>query len=295
MSDLCLETSNEDTTKYLWNIWNVASEFKLDNENSLKGYSWAAHVTGFTIENLKILFDAGVGSNTYYDFIFITHGHADHCSQVRLHDKNPHKKEIIYCPIDCAELMELYISSGRKLSYGMKTLSEPRYEIKPVDHDYSEQIKIRGKNFILRTYECYHSVSCLGYGLSEIREVTKSEYLNLTPAEKKELGLKKVQLKEDREFPFIVYLGDTTIKVFDNQEIFKYKFIMCECTFLLDNHYEHAQAKYHTHWNDLKIVIEAHPECFFIIYHFSSRYSVSTIQSFFSHCPFTNVKVWINK
>ena len=50
-----------------------------------------------------------------------------------------------------------------------------------------------------------------------------------------------------------IYIGDTTERVFEmNPEIFEYKSIIVECTFLYDEDIEQAKATKHCHWRNLR-------------------------------------------
>lgn len=87
---------------------------------------------------------------------------------------------------------------------------------------------------------------------------------------------------------------DTTHKVFEmNPEIFKYRNIIVECTFLDDKTMDLAHESKHTHWKDLKEIIINHPHNNFILIHFSMRYSDQDILSLLEDKP-QNVHVWLN-
>jgi ribonuclease Z len=68
-------------------------------------------------------------------------------------------------------------------------------------------------------------------------------------------------------------LCDTTTSIYEeHKQIFDYKWIICECTFLDADTYDLAKKSKHTHWFDLRDIIVAHPENMFILIHFSMRY-----------------------
>ena len=65
---------------------------------------------------------------------------------------------------------------------------------------------------------------------------------------------------------------------------------MCECTFIKDDEIERAEVTDHTHWSLLEKIVKAHPKNNFILYHFSTRYSVEEIKEFFDGLKYKNVK-----
>lgn len=81
---------------------------------------------------------------------------------------------------------------------------------------------------------------------------------------------------------------------FAQSDIFKYKNIMVECTFVHDDHLQNARDNQHMHWRDLKPIIESHPDNNFILYHFSRRYKTSYLEKFFENKP-SNCYPWISK
>ena len=83
-------------------------------------------------------------------------------------------------------------------------------------------------------------------------------------------------------------------EIVENQDIFKYKVIMIECNFILDEHLDKAKETQHIHWSQLKPIIESHPNNKFILYHFSLRYKPSIIEDFFKDKP-SNCYPWISK
>ena len=52
-----------------------------------------------------------------------------------------------------------------------------------------------------------------------------------------------------------------------------------ECTFFDDLHYNEAHSRQHLHWNDVKTIVKKYPTVYFILGHFSMRYSENDINS----------------
>ncbi len=66
--------------------------------------------------------------------------------------------------------------------------------------------------------------------------------------------------------------------------------IAVECTFFKEKDKDIKHSK-HIHWDDLKPIVEQNPHIYFIIVHFSMRYSVGEIEEFFKD---KNVMAWTN-
>jgi len=148
-----------------------------------------------------------------------------------------------------------------------------------------EQYKIINTNkqpMLIEIVECTHSVDCAGYKISALRKKLKAELKGKSRDELLALKKNGQELNEDVPLPLFVFLGDTTHKVFqDHPDILKFPVVIVECTFLLEEHLPNADKTLHMHWNNLKPIVEGNPNTFFVIIHFSARYSTSFINNFF--------------
>ena len=132
-----------------------------------------------------------------------------------------------------------------------------------------------------------HSVDSIGYGVSQIKK-------KLTGKEIAQLSKSGVSVNIEHLVNHFIFMGDTYITPFINQEqeICAYKSIIIECSFMLDDDYDHAIQKKHIHWSDLHPFVVRHPECDFILTHFSPRYKQVEIQAFFSIVNLPNIVLW---
>jgi ribonuclease Z len=140
---------------------------------------------------------------------------------------------------------------------------------------------------------CIHTVPCIGFGFTEIRNKLKQEFVSLERKEIIELKKNSIAITEEIEYPLFCYLGDTNDLILKNKLLNKYKFIMIECTFLDPIHIEEAIADRHLHWSQLENYIIDHKETTFVIYHFSMRYTTEYIKNFFETKNIANVIPWI--
>jgi ribonuclease Z len=141
---------------------------------------------------------------------------------------------------------------------------------------------------------CYHSVPCVGYGFTERRTKLKDEYTGLEGKEIAALVKSGVAVSREVEIPFLLYLGDTSERVLADPAILKYKTVMIECTFILEDDLAQAKATKHMHASQLIPFIKAHPEINFVLYHFSQRYKADEIAAFFAALDLKNVTLWIS-
>jgi ribonuclease BN (tRNA processing enzyme) len=77
-------------------------------------------------------------------------------------------------------------------------------------------------------------------------------------------------------------------------ELLEYKYVMVECTFLMDEN--KSVTDYHIHWSELRNVIKENPNVYFMLVHFSMRYSWDEIDVYFSKEKeeIPNMMIWMN-
>jgi ribonuclease Z len=150
----------------------------------------------------------------------------------------------------------------------------------------------RARDWQARVFACHHSVPCVGYAFSQRKKVRKQEYQSRSPAEMKVLRAQGVEFEEWRAEPRFVYVGDTSIGVFESEPwLFDYPIIIVECTFLeptLDGVDLAARCERDGHIyfaGALEHVVRAHPSLMFVLIHFSLRYEIDEITAFFRRFP----------
>ena len=301
--------NNEDKIA-LFSIWYIHPIYSIPlTQFSLCGYSLAALRTNFYIKELGIMFDAGLAAPApLLNHLFITHCHSDHIANLPFHIYSYNQKEKIkiYIPKEITTLIKNYIESAYLLSsytfpeqLGIKNEELYLYNfygLVECSENMSFNVEIKKKMYKIETFKCFHSVPCLGYGISEIRKKLKEEYKNLKGKEIAELRKKNVEINDEVYIKFIYYLTDTDKEILKNEEIYKYKTIVIECTFFKDEDYDNACKTKHIHWKDIEEYIKNHKDNNFILIHFSQRYDKSEIENFFENYikDFPNLIPWIN-
>ncbi len=275
-------------------------EFKLPKTGfRLKGHSRSTEMTCFYIPELNIYFDAGVHSYYSCDNIMITHGHGDHIQSLNgiLKSQNQERsKEAIpvYCPQEITKMLTKYIEAFFQVNANNPYLKCHKIvNIIGVSPGDRVPLIIKKRNYLMDAFKCTHSVPTLGYGLTELRKKLKDELKGLSQSEL--IALKEAGTTIDKtiEVPLFCFLGDTTHDVFlENEKIFEYPTIVVECSFLENDDLGEASKRKHMHWSHLSKVIDQHPDNFFILIHFSLRYTDSDIERFFVDKLYKNMLVW---
>eukprot|EP01102_Stenamoeba_stenopodia_P020396 TRINITY_DN7908_c2_g1_i1.p1 TRINITY_DN7908_c2_g1~~TRINITY_DN7908_c2_g1_i1.p1 ORF type:complete len:455 (-),score=116.27 TRINITY_DN7908_c2_g1_i1:238-1509(-) len=166
--------------------------------------------------------------------------------------------------------------------------------------------------------KCHHTVTTVGYVISEKRMKLKDEYKSLPGKEIAALRKQNVDIQEVKSFPLLAYLCDTNISIFDRSDlandstspeaiqhqqhmslIFQCPVVMIECTYLEDEKRSEARKRGHIVWSDILPYTEAHPEITWVLFHFSQRYKDDHIRSFFQTASSQksrphNVVLWLD-
>lgn len=258
---------------------------------TLRGFSRAAYRTGFYIQELNIMLDAGPQLPNKPDHIFITHTHGDHIANLPftlIDEENKHITNI-YAPKCSERFLREYISALFNLN-ACAYVGKKNYIFHPMESGMILQIPIKNTRYNFEVFACDHSIDTVSYGIKIVRTRLNEEYKNLSGKEIGELRKQGIVITYDVEIPAIAYLCDTTIAVFQlNSAIFTYPVIIVECTFLYDD----TNGSKHISWGELKPFIIQNPNITFVLIHFSTRYKEDEIKEFFVREGFSNVKPWI--
>lgn len=257
----------EKGNSFIYSIWkNLPLKLK-GTSFTLQGHSVAGLHTGFYIPQIKVAFDAGLRYTFQPNVILITHCHTDHSFMLPMNLTGLVKQPKVYVPEEQVELFTVF--------------NDAAYRLAKCDPSAPSPIVFNGvkagdtlnicQNYYAEVFELDHAVDTRGYGIYEKRNKLKELYRGLTAADLKLISENdKYDIQVERH---VAYLTDTTTLVFDlNPNLFYYKNIIVECTYWDDEMSGNAIKNKHTHWRDLKPIIERNPNVHFILIHISPRY-----------------------
>jgi ribonuclease Z len=270
----------------------------IGNNLTLRGDGRAARASGYTIRELGINLDAGLRCPFIPSIILVTHGHCDHCNELPVNMIGTKPNIPILIPVGTKEKFVTYVrtlfqlttnsiptKSNNLIENSTHTKNNNYIEMKDGD---TYTYVYGNREYIIEAFSMDHSVPCIGFGISECRKKLKEEYVG-KKLNYNELRKQGIDITELHVIPQLCYLGDTHISFFKNEKVFNYPTIITECSFLYDGEEELANKKKHVHWNDLKPYTMKHPNVNFVLTHFSTRYSIEDIRSFFIKQKCSNV------
>lgn len=279
-----------------WNKWKIGK-----TGLSIVGYSRSADCTAFFIPELKWFLDAGgMAVSTHRpDVILLTHCHSDHSFNLPNLISSRHHTDI-FCPNETKQFVTNYLNASQSLNNNGDDFIEPDVNIQGVSVGDSIQLG-KKKEYLVRVIDCYHGVPCVGYMIFKKTKKLKAEFEGIPGKEIANLRKQGVEIQMDIEQPIFIFLGDTSIEIFENQSAFtlqleRFPVVFIECT-ALDNELTEEQAKErgHIHWNSLIPYVENHPNTLFVLIHFSGRYKIAKLQQFQNDVSekYPNVMLWI--
>jgi len=252
---------------------------------TISGYSRSAYRTGFYIPELDMMLDAGPQNFNKPTNILISHSHIDHlcCLPMTLiGDANEKHTFNIYAPSKAKEYIDKYIKSMFDVNAMADVGGIHWYKYHGLNEFDRFKLTTNKTELDIQVFQCDHSIPTISYGISEIKQKLKDEYIGLSGPEIKKLRESGVEITKAVAFKRLAYVCDTSIKVFEmNPDILGYPVVFIECTFFLPDELENAEATQHIHWEQLKPYVVAHPEVQFMLFHFSQRYRDLDVAAFF--------------
>ena len=287
-------TNMIDRRKDFWRQKWTIPELKWN----ITGYSRAAYRTGFYIQDLDLMLDAGPDCCFNPSHIMITHTHGDHIAHLPLTLIDVKDRDCllnIYAPDASKKKLMQYINSLFEANNcdDIEIIEDKWYKFNSMIPGTSFETNLNNNPYQIEVFYCDHSVPTVSYGISTIRYKLKKDYMGLPGNDIAALRKSGTEITEKIISPNLAYLCDTSYKALKlNPTLFDYKIIIVECTFLYAEHLQNASDTKHIHWDELKPYIEANPNITFMLIHFSMQYRDSEINEFFKNVSFPNIKVW---
>lgn len=263
------------------------------NDFELIGYSRGSFKTGLMINPLKIFLDAGVCSQYEPNLVLITHGHSDHINELfSILIANSRKTKVpVVSTFNLSKLITNYLNAQMSLSRGRL---EKYNKWEPFIITDKLRFNIQSKDIEIESYTMDHSVESIGFGVSEIRQKLKKEFIDKSQDELNDIR-KIYKITEEKEFPMFFFCGDTGHSILNSLPFDKFPLIIIESTFLFPEHLSEAREKKHLHITDLDPYFEKHNETTFVLIHFSSRYKIDEIKEYQTiyETKYKNIKFFV--
>jgi ribonuclease Z len=271
----------------------IPNKHKINFENcdyTITGWSKSGVRTGLYLEEFDILLDAGLYFDRKPKLILVTHGHLDHINNLYSNLLDNIKKSIVMVPSPSYNLIRNYLNAQHSVSLHKKCIFN-RYKMIGLENDYTINLS---KKFKIIAYAMDHSVPTIGYGINIISKKLNPNYINKSKSELIEIKKSGKMVDIINEKGFILFCGDTSSKILNDLPFYKYKYVIIECTFLVDDHYIEAYKRKHLHYLELKPFFEKYTETNFILIHFSKRYKDSFVKRFFDKMNHPNVTPFLS-
>lgn len=264
----------------------------------IQGYSVSGNRTGFNIECLKLFLDGGLSSNRDARHVLLTHSHLGHTRNVPKLVTNNNTRTDIYCPREMVDPLRFYCKTSSSLHECKSITNMELFEWNDLIFDQKFELEIKKKRsnvtINVTTVKCYHSVPTVGYIFSVKKKKLKAGFIGKTAKQLQDIQKRKIEVYNyvmEKKFAF---LGDTSIKVFENRELLQTPAIFVECTFVDKNISEKdADEKGHIHWQSLEPIVKSHPKTTFILMHFDNVYREDFLTNFFDKVGLANVVLWL--
>lgn len=224
--------------------------------------------------------------------VFVSHTHSDHVHFLT-HIKDEQKPPLIYLPSEAETFVKAHLVAHQEMIECMTAIDIKEKNGGIYKEDYTlratapgEEIQFRqgGIDYIVRTLKMDHRIPCLGYSIFRLKSSLRKEYQGMSGREIGKLRKEGVQVTQHVEEPLLCFFGDTTSTVFDSypELLSQHKVVIVECSFIDEENLNRAETTKHMHWDHLEPKVAKHPDTFFILIHFSLKYSSLSLREFFS-------------
>lgn len=286
---------SERSKSFVYDIWKYSYPLP-GTPLTIRGHSRGSEKSCFYIPEIKTFFDAGMEAYYNPDYIFVTHCHSDHSFQLPMIltglDRKGKPPPRIHAPKESRHLFQNFLQTTYELRKGT-TKAKGHFRVTGLSP--GQEVDLNKEGYFVRVYDMHHNVPTRGYGVCQRRKKLNPRLLGLPGNALKILKKGGVGINVYIEDKLVAYVLDTNIDCFSTSpELLKYKNVMVECTFFMDEKDE--ASDHHIHWCQLKPVIKNNPGVNFILIHFSMRYTWEEIDEFFAkqkeECP--NITAWMN-
>ena len=268
-------------------------EIPLKNKNgwSLQGFSKAGERTGFKVNPINVLLDAGLLCVQPPQAILLTHCHVDHTwnlPNITGGSKVPmgNSKIPVFFPKQAYLGLTKLLEAACILSYPGESFTEQqvweRHLMIPRPVEAGDLLHLsKAKVEVLQAVHTAHSV---GYGISTEKSKLKEEYQCFAGDQPKIVELRKQGIEVvDRVLqPEFAFFCDSTIdNLLNYTEWKKYPTVVVECTGYPEIYeVDLVHKRGHTHYTDLMAVMNQHKDKNWFLIHSSMKCDEELLQKY---------------
>ena len=247
---------------------------------TIEGYSRAAVQTCWRVNELKLLFDAGVQP---WDFMgtstmFISHAHLDHIAALPLYVSRRRMMKmdppVIYLPDSAVDAAWEMLQMFRRLDRG--SMPCELIGLLPGDETHIS------REYVVTAVPTQHTIDSVGFVVYHRRHKLKPEFQELTGQQIRDLKLAGTEITSEIRVPVFAYTGDTSPRGLDrNPEFFEAKVLVTEMTFVAPEHRKEKIHKHgHMHVDDFRKRADHFKNELVIASHLSTRYNAPQVKRF---------------
>lgn len=216
----------------------------------VQGTSVAGEATAVQVPELDVCFDMGSCPRALLSskYVAVSHGHMDHVGSLAYYCSQRQFQGMGAGTIVCGKEIEPAIR-GMMSGYVQLEQQVTPYHLIGLAPDEELEIK---NNIMLRRFEVEHTCPASGYVVVEKRSKLKQEYVDLPQEKLRELKNRGVEITRILDIPLVAYLGDTAPGPhLVREDVRKAQIVICECTFIEEDHRERAKIGKHVHLDDV--------------------------------------------
>jgi ribonuclease Z len=256
------------------------------NKLTIRGVSLGGVYTSIHVPELGALFDVGIPTRSAAaaDYIFLSHGHADHVGALVSHLgiralTGKRSAPWVFFPAEIGEDLQTSLNAMSRMQ---------RYElsIRPVPMKPGDARAMRG-DLEVKAFRTHHVVPSLGYSLVRKIKKLRSEFVGL-PGHEIARRKENEDLFHVEERVELSYCTDTLIQVLDHcPELYDSKVLIMECTFLDERKsLEAARRGCHIHLDEVIERASLFRNHALVLMHFSQLYKPQEVVEILERrCP----------
>jgi len=216
----------------------------------VQGVSVAGEATCVQVPELDVCFDMGLCPRAALasKVVALSHGHMDHVGGLAYFCSQRFFQGMGVGKIICDQRIERAVRGMLEGFHALENQKTP-FELIGMEPEGEYEIK---NNIALRGFPVEHTAPAFGYVVFERRTKLKEQYAGLPQEKLRELKNRGEEITRKLEAPMVAYLGDTEPGApLVRTDVRTAKVVICECTFVDEEHRSRAKIGKHMHVRDV--------------------------------------------